>query len=106
MSEESKISIVRVRCRWCGPVRVQPGRVRILLAPTGPKYAFTCACGRPTANDASPRALAALRLLHCVEQPIELPPRTLSDAPPITADELLDMHLALLTPEWEHELFA
>ena len=106
MSAESKISILRVRCRWCGTVRVHPGRVRILLAPTGAKYAFTCACGRPTAHDASPRALAALRLLDCVEQSIELPPRKANDAPPITADELLDMHLALLTPEWEHELFA
>jgi len=49
--------------------------------------------------------VAELRSLDCVEQEIMLPQRTPSSALPITTDELLDMHLALDTLGWEHELF-
>ena len=106
MNAESNITVVRVRCEWCGPIRVSPDRIRILLVPTGPTYAYTCSCGKPNVHQASPHVLQALRVLGCVEQRIVLPPRTSSDASPITSDELLDMHLSLLTTGWEHELFA
>lgn len=106
MSAQWKITAVRIRCRWCGPVRVSPDRIRILLGPTETKLAFTCDCGKPTVHAAPPHLVARLRSIGCVEQQITLPPRTPSDAPPITTDELHDMHLALHTPGWEHELLA
>jgi len=99
-------TVVRVRCRWCGTIRIRPERIRILLCQTDTTYAFTCGCGRPTVHRAPRHVVAALRRLGCVEQQIVLPPRVSSTAPPITSDELLDMHLALHAPGWEHELFA
>jgi hypothetical protein len=50
--------------------------------------------------------VAALRSAGCAEQRIALPPRTPSDAPPITTDELLDMWEALQRPGWEREVLA
>ena len=106
MDAESSITVVRVACEWCGPIQVSPDRVRILLGPNGPTYTFTCMCGKPTVRRASPKALDALRRLGCTEHRIVLPPRISTDAPPITMDDLLDMHLSLRTTGWEHELFA
>ena len=106
MSSQSAAKVLRVRCQGCGPVLVRPERVRILLTPLGSSYAFTCVCGRASANAAPPRVVDALRMLGCTEQIITLPPRIESDAPPITADEVLDVWLALQQPGWEREVLA
>jgi hypothetical protein len=106
MSTKSTITVVRVQCPACGPVRVHPDRVLLSLYPTGATYAFTCCCGKRTAIQATASVVRALRAVGCTERRIVLPERAHRDAPPITTDELLDMLLALRRPGWEHELLA
>jgi hypothetical protein len=106
MSAKSTITVVRVQCPACGPVRVHPDRVLLSSYPTGATYAFTCCCGRRTAIQANKSIVRALRAVGCAERRITLPERARRDAPPITTDELLDMLLALRQPGWEQELLA
>ncbi|HET9724827.1 MAG TPA: hypothetical protein VFR44_13445 [Actinomycetota bacterium] len=101
------MTAIRIKCPTCGEVDLSPEEMSLFMAPSGERlsYSFTCPeCALEVDRPAS-RKTAALLIAAGVETiplPIEdepvLPPEDHSpdpDAPPLTLDDLIELHFLL-----------
>ncbi|HEX5950618.1 MAG TPA: hypothetical protein VFZ96_06415 [Actinomycetota bacterium] len=99
------MTAIRIKCPTCGEVDLSPEEMSLFMAPSGDRlsYSFTCPeCSLEVDRPAS-RKTAALLIAAGVETiPIDdepvLPPEDRSpapDAPPLTLDDLIELHFLL-----------
>lgn len=107
---------IRANCPACGEVDLRPDDVvlRIVRAPDGlvadgSEYRFLCpSCTDEVAKPADERIaqLLATGGVHIDEAAPVLPshPESPADGPPLTLDDLLDLHLDLERDDWFADL--
>jgi predicted RNA-binding Zn-ribbon protein involved in translation (DUF1610 family) len=107
---------IRASCPTCGEVDLRPEEVvlHVVRAPDGlisdlSEYRFRCpSCADQVAKPADERIAQLLTTggVPVAETPPELPPHPEfpSAGPPLTPDDLLDLHLLLTQPDWFSEL--
>jgi hypothetical protein len=102
---------IRATCPSCGNVRLHASdlTVRICVDTDAGSYCFHCpACGVAVAKDAS-RRITDLLVSSNVRLEVWRLPAELAEprsGPPITADDILDFHFELETPDWFEKLRA
>lgn len=109
----------RVRCSDCGPVVVTSDGIEVITVPGRPldrqhtRYAFTCtSCGvssrRPVDGDTATKLILAGVPVRTPRPPAadDRPrhPEDPPDGPPITRDDILDLHLLLERDDWSSRL--
>jgi predicted RNA-binding Zn-ribbon protein involved in translation (DUF1610 family) len=99
-------TIVKATCPTCGDVELAPNELELRLcsAPAASTYVFTCPkCEKIIAKSASDGRVVTLLgtvgvpTVHW-DLPAELSERR--DGPPLTLDDLIDLRLALDSPDW------
>ncbi len=99
-------TIVKATCPTCGDIELAPPdlELRICSAPAASTYVFTCTvCVKVIAKSACDGRIVTL--LTSVGVPTvhwELPAELTEthDGPPLTLDDLIDLRLALESPQW------
>jgi hypothetical protein len=105
------MTTIRAQCPGCGDVRLTAAdvTVRVCSDDDSGAYRFRCpSCDAPVAKPASAHIVELLVSsgvrLEMWRRPAEL--RETHDGPPLTADDLLDFHVALQRPDWMDELLG
>lgn len=98
MSEDAE---VRVECPWCGTLALSPGAVRCADVAPGDRLAlcqFTCpVCFRLIILRTTPEGVEVARRVGVADLNGPVPRELLEPhgGPPLTWDDVLDLHLAL-----------
>lgn len=99
-------TIVKATCPTCGDVELTPSdlELRICSTPSATIYVFHC----PRCDDAVVKPAADARIVTLLSSvgvpaihwdlPAEL--EEVHDGPPLTLDDLIDLRLALDSPDW------
>jgi hypothetical protein len=106
------MTTVRAQCPACGDVRLRIDQLTVRVcddAVTPGMYRFRCpACERTVSRDASPRIVELLMSAGAVHErwapPAELTERPAG--PPLTHDDLLDLHVLLENGDWFEQIVA
>ena len=89
------MTVVIVTCPICGTQHLTPRDVR-LVGGLHPFYAFTCpTCGDRTSRTATPAIVALLATAGIHPENVPAEALELHDGPPITLDDLIDLHADL-----------
>ena len=109
------MSLYTLTCPACEADVSMPAR-RLLVrvdegVATSGEALFTCySCGASVAVELDPPALAVLVVGGVTHLSLTAPsldhPETVADGPPLTHDDLIDLHHALTAPDWLEELLA
>ena len=96
---------IEVNCPECGAVECKPGdfELAVCSVPSASYYALTCPmCHKRIQKAADERAVELLIAEGVTPRRWELPAEMLEahDGPPLTLDDLLDLHLLLEDPNW------
>ena len=112
MREYKVNAIVKATCPTCGDVTLTPTdfRLRVCSIVEASTYHFTC----PRCEEVIVKPAAdgrVVTLLQSVGVPTVLwePPAELEEThagPPLTMDDLIDLHLLLDRPDWAEQLAA
>jgi endogenous inhibitor of DNA gyrase (YacG/DUF329 family) len=103
------VTTIRASCPTCGDVQLRPSdvRVRVCADDNQGTYVFPCPlCAVPVTKDASSRIIELL-VSSGVRMDVWRMPAELQEertGPPITHDDLLDLHLLLRRDDWFEEL--
>jgi hypothetical protein len=103
-------TIVKATCPTCGDIELTPFdlELRICSAPVASTYVFTCTvCEKVVAKPASDGRIVTLLTSVGVptvhwELPLEL--TETHNGPPLTLDDLIDLRLALDSPDWAQSI--
>jgi predicted RNA-binding Zn-ribbon protein involved in translation (DUF1610 family) len=99
-------TIVKATCPTCGDVELTPAdlELRICSAAAASTYHFTCtACEKVIVKSASDHRIVTLLTSVGVPTVVWELPAELSEThegPPLTLDDLIDLRLALESPNW------
>ncbi len=105
------MTTVRAQCPSCGDVRLHIDDLTVVVADdeTPSRYRFRCpVCGDVVVREASERIVELLVGAGAVEERWHWPAE-LAEAhvgPPLTPDDLLDLHVLLDTERWFDEVVA